>query len=40
MLREQAPELAALVDPMLRVTATPTMASASPKINVIPAIAR
>lgn len=39
VLREQAPELAALVDPMLRVTATPTMASASPKINVIPASA-
>lgn len=38
-LREQAPELAALVDPMLRVTATPTMASASPKVNVIPASA-
>lgn len=38
-LRERAPELAALVDPMLRVTAAATMASASPKINVIPATA-
>src|SRR4051794_8401183 len=36
-LREQEPMLAALVDPMLRVTAVPTMVSASEKINVIPA---
>ena len=36
-LREQAPELAPLVEPMLRVTAEPTMAQASSKINVIPA---
>lgn len=36
-LREQAPDLAPLIEPMLRVTAAPTMASASSKINVIPA---
>ena len=36
-LREQAPDLAPLVEPMLRVTAVPTMAEASSKINVIPA---
>jgi acetylornithine deacetylase/succinyl-diaminopimelate desuccinylase-like protein len=36
-LREQAPELAPLIEPMLRVTAVPTMAAASSKINVIPA---
>jgi acetylornithine deacetylase/succinyl-diaminopimelate desuccinylase-like protein len=36
-LRETAPMFATLVDPMLRVTAVPTMASASQKINVIPA---
>ncbi|MDO9353658.1 MAG: M20/M25/M40 family metallo-hydrolase [Solirubrobacteraceae bacterium] len=36
-LRERAPELAPLVEPMLRVTAEPTMVSASSKINVIPA---
>ncbi len=38
-LAEQAPELATLIDPMLRVTVSPTMASASPKVNVIPASA-
>ncbi len=38
-LRAQAPALAPLVEPMLRITAAPTMASASPKINVIPASA-
>ncbi|MEH3053270.1 MAG: M20/M25/M40 family metallo-hydrolase [Patulibacter minatonensis] len=38
-LRERAPQLAPLVEPMLRVTAAPTMASASSKINVIPASA-
>ncbi len=37
-LRERAPDLAPLVEPMLRVTAVPTMASASSKINVIPAV--
>ncbi|MBJ7470480.1 MAG: M20/M25/M40 family metallo-hydrolase [Solirubrobacteraceae bacterium] len=36
-LREQAPDLAPLIEPMLRVTAVPTMVSASSKINVIPA---
>ncbi len=36
-LREQAPDLAPLIEPMLRVTAVPTMAEASSKINVIPA---
>lgn len=36
-LRAQAPDLAPLVEPMLRVTAVPTMAEASSKINVIPA---
>jgi acetylornithine deacetylase/succinyl-diaminopimelate desuccinylase-like protein len=36
-LREQAPELAPLVEPMLRVTAVPTIIEASSKINVIPA---
>ncbi len=36
-LRERAPDLAPLIEPMLRVTAVPTMASASSKINVIPA---
>ncbi len=36
-LRELAPDLAPLVEPMLRVTAVPTMAEASSKINVIPA---
>lgn len=36
-LREEAPELAPLIEPMLRVTAVPTMAEASSKINVIPA---
>lgn len=39
VLRERFPEAARLIDPMLRVTATPTMASASAKINVIPATA-
>lgn len=38
-LRTQAPQLAPLVEPMLRITAAPTMATASPKINVIPASA-
>lgn len=36
-LREQAPQLAPLVEPMVRVTAVPTMIGASSKINVIPA---
>jgi acetylornithine deacetylase/succinyl-diaminopimelate desuccinylase-like protein len=36
-VREIEPFLALLVDPMLRVTAVPTMVSASEKINVIPA---
>ncbi|MDQ8046016.1 MAG: M20/M25/M40 family metallo-hydrolase [Solirubrobacteraceae bacterium] len=36
-LREQAPDLAPLVEPMLRVTAVPTIIEASSKINVIPA---
>jgi acetylornithine deacetylase/succinyl-diaminopimelate desuccinylase-like protein len=36
-LRDQAPDLAPLIEPMLRVTAVPTMAEASSKINVIPA---
>jgi acetylornithine deacetylase/succinyl-diaminopimelate desuccinylase-like protein len=39
LLRERAPDLAPLIEPMLRVTAAPTMASASSKINVIPATA-
>jgi acetylornithine deacetylase/succinyl-diaminopimelate desuccinylase-like protein len=39
-LRAQAPELAALVEPMLGVTLTPTMAHASDKVNVIPSRAR
>ncbi|MBO9532013.1 MAG: M20/M25/M40 family metallo-hydrolase [Solirubrobacteraceae bacterium] len=39
LLRERAPSLAPLIEPMLRVTAVPTMASASSKINVIPASA-
>lgn len=38
-LRELAPQLAPLVEPMLRVTVEPTMISASTKINVIPAAA-
>lgn len=38
-LRAQAPTLAPLVEPMLRITAAPTMIGASPKINVIPASA-
>ncbi|MFT4035533.1 MAG: M20/M25/M40 family metallo-hydrolase [Patulibacter sp.] len=38
-LREQAPQLAPLIEPMLRVTAAPTMVHASSKINVIPACA-
>jgi acetylornithine deacetylase/succinyl-diaminopimelate desuccinylase-like protein len=36
-VRATEPRLALMVDPMLRVTAVPTMISASPKINVIPA---
>jgi acetylornithine deacetylase/succinyl-diaminopimelate desuccinylase-like protein len=36
-IREVEPRLAVMVEPTLRVTAVPTMISASPKINVIPA---
>jgi acetylornithine deacetylase/succinyl-diaminopimelate desuccinylase-like protein len=36
-VRAIEPRLATLVEPTLRVTAAPTMISASPKINVIPA---
>jgi acetylornithine deacetylase/succinyl-diaminopimelate desuccinylase-like protein len=36
-LEERSPELAKLIEPMLGVTMTPTMAEASHKINVIPA---
>jgi acetylornithine deacetylase/succinyl-diaminopimelate desuccinylase-like protein len=36
-VREIEPRLAVMVEPTLRVTAVPTMISASPKINVIPA---
>jgi acetylornithine deacetylase/succinyl-diaminopimelate desuccinylase-like protein len=39
-LRVRAPELAPLVEPMLRVTLAPTMAAASAEYNVIPAQAR
>jgi acetylornithine deacetylase/succinyl-diaminopimelate desuccinylase-like protein len=35
-LREREPTLAALLEPMLGVTLTPTMAQASGKVNVIP----
>ena len=36
-MREVEPRLAVMVEPTLRVTAVPTMISASEKINVIPA---
>jgi acetylornithine deacetylase/succinyl-diaminopimelate desuccinylase-like protein len=36
LLRAERPEILALVEPMLGVTLTPTMARASEKINVIP----
>jgi acetylornithine deacetylase/succinyl-diaminopimelate desuccinylase-like protein len=39
-LREQAPDLAALVDPMLGITFSPTRITASDKVNVIPSRAR
>jgi acetylornithine deacetylase/succinyl-diaminopimelate desuccinylase-like protein len=39
-LRARAPELAPLVEPMLRVTLAPTMVEASREYNVIPAEAR
>jgi acetylornithine deacetylase/succinyl-diaminopimelate desuccinylase-like protein len=35
-LEEESPEVAVLVEPMLGVTLTPTMVSASQKINVVP----
>jgi len=39
-IAEQAPGLRTLIEPMLSVTLTPTMASASTKINVIPSRAQ
>jgi acetylornithine deacetylase/succinyl-diaminopimelate desuccinylase-like protein len=39
-LEERDPRLAVILEPMLGVTMTPTMASASPKINVIPSRAQ
>src|SRR5215208_4546392 len=39
-LEERDPRIAVLLEPMLGVTCTPTMVSASEKINVIPSLAR